>query len=256
MDIPKGKLMSRFLLAVIALAGLIALNTVCGQDVDELLQQAMQASQRGERDRAIARLSDAIKTAPTAAMPRYLRGREHFRAGQIAESVADFDKFVQLQPQAENQQWERGISYYYAGEFAKGARQFEDYQKYHDQDVENSVWRYLCVARASGVEKAKSNLLPITNDPRVPMMQIYALYQGKLKPDDVIAVANADPPNRELLNQRLFYAHLYIGLWHEAAGNADEAKKHILEAEKHKIGHYMWDVAHVHADRFRSAAPK
>src|SRR5262245_64889963 len=109
--------MSRFQLAAFALLGLLALDCARGQDVDELLQQAMQASQRGERDRAIAKLSEAIKSTPTAAMPWYLRGREHFRAGQIDESVADFDKFVQLQPQAENQQWERGISYYYAGEF-------------------------------------------------------------------------------------------------------------------------------------------
>ena len=35
----------------------------------------------------------------------------------------------------------------YAGEFAKGAKQFVDYQTFHSQDVENSAWRYLCVAR-------------------------------------------------------------------------------------------------------------
>jgi lipoprotein NlpI len=245
--------MGRFLHAFLAIATLLASRDARGQDVDELLQQATQASQRGEHERAIAKFSEAIKVSPAKALPWYLRGREHFRAGQIAESVADFDKYVELQPQSANQQWERGISYYYAGEFAKGAKQFEDYQKFHDQDVENSVWRYLCVARASDVEQARGNLLPITNDTRVPMMQIYALYQGKLKPADVLAAANDNPPNRELQNQRLFYAHLYIGLWHEAAGNADEAKKHILEAEKHKIGHYMWDVAHVHADRLRNA---
>jgi lipoprotein NlpI len=44
---------------------------------------------------------------------------------------------------------------------------------------------------------------------------------------------------------------LYIGLWHEAAGNATEANQHILEAEKHKIAHYMWDVGHVHAERLK-----
>jgi lipoprotein NlpI len=213
----------------------------------------MQAAERGEHDRAIAKLTDAITASPTTPLPWYLRGREHFRAGKIAESVADFDKFVQLQPQAANQQWERGISLYYASEFDKGAKQFEDYQKFHDQDVENSVWRYLCVARTSGVEKARSTLLPINNDPRAEMMVIYKLYQGKLTRDDVLAAISKDPPNRERLNQQLFYAHLYVGLWYEAAGESEQAKKHILEAEKHKIGHYMWDVAHVHADRLRAA---
>jgi len=240
-------------LQALAVLALLAPTPGLAQDVDQLLQQAMQAAERGEHDRANAKLTDAITANPATPRPWYLRGREYFRAGKIAESVADFDKYVQLQPQAANQQWERGISLYYAGEFQKGAKQFEDYQKFHDQDVENSVWRYLCVARASGVEQARSNLLPINNDPRIPMMEIYKLYQGKLKPDDVLAAAGKDPPNRELLNQRLFYAHLYIGLWHEAAGESEKAKQHIFDAEKYKIGHYMWDVAHVHADRLRAA---
>jgi lipoprotein NlpI len=239
------------MLAAAVLAVSAVMQFTHAQDVDQLLQQAAQAAQRGEHERAIAQLSTVIASSPQSALAWYLRGRENFRAGQIAASVADFEKHVELEPQAENRQWERGIAYYYAGEFDKGAKQFENYQKFHDQDVENSVWRYLCVARSSGVEKARATLLPITNDPRVPMMQLYSLYQGKLQPADVLAAANDKPPNRELHNQRLFYAHLYIGLWQEAAGNAEAARKHILEAEKHKIAHYMWDVAHVHAERLR-----
>jgi lipoprotein NlpI len=219
-----------------------------------LLQQATQATQRGDGERALARLSQAIQASPKTAIALYLRGREHFRAGKIAESVADFDKYAELEPQAQNRLWERGISYYYLGQYEKGAKQFEDYQKFHDQDVENSVWRYLCIARQSGVEKAQANLLPITNDPRVPMMEIYALYQGKLKPEEVLAAANDNPPGRDMHRQRLFYAHLYIGLWHEALGSSDKAKEHILKAEEHKIAHYMWDVAHVHAERLRGEA--
>jgi lipoprotein NlpI len=244
--------MLRWTLALVAINGLLAAASSRAQDIDELLRQAAQAGQRGDHERAIARLSDVIKEDPKLALAWYQRGREQFCAGHVNQSIADFDEYVKLEPQAAQRLWERGISYYYAVDFEKGAKQFEEYQKYHDQDVENAVWRYLCVARSSGVEKARANLLPITSDPRVPMMQIYALYQGKLKPDDVLAAANANPPNKELHNQRLFYAHLYIGLWHEVAGNADEAKKHILEAEKHKIGHYMWDVVHVHAELLRA----
>lgn len=236
---------------------LLALPVVAQEtSLDEQLKQATQAAQRGEHAKAIEQLSAAIKARPEEPIAWYLRGREHFRAGQVNESVADFDQYVRLLPSAENQQWERGISYYYAGEFAKGARQFENYQKFHDQDVENSVWRYLCVARAESVEKAQANMLPITADPRVPMMEIYELYRGNLKPEKVFEACQADKPDPNRLNQRLFYAHLYIGLWHEAAGRAEEARKHILEAEKHKIAHYMWDVAHVHAERLRAAEKK
>jgi lipoprotein NlpI len=232
---------------------LLAATSGNGEDIDQLLQQATEAGQRGEHDRSIDLLTRAIAQPSAPALCWYLRGREDFRDGRISESVADFDKYVELEPRAESQLWERGISDYYAGQFARGAKQFEDYQKFHDQDVENSAWRYLCVARESGVEKARATLLPITSDPRVPMMQIYGLYQGQLKPEDVLAIARKDPPNRELENQRLFYAHLYLGLWFEAAGQPAEAKEHIFAAEKHKIAHYMWDVAHVHAERLRKA---
>jgi lipoprotein NlpI len=233
----------------------LAISTVAfGQETaEDSLQKAAQAAQRGQSEQAIAILTDLIAGDSKQADAWYLRGREHFKAGKIKESVADFDKFVELKPNLASRQWERGISYYYAGEYEKGAEQFELYQTYHNQDVENSTWRYLCVARKDGVDKAQETLLPIENDRRVPMMEIYALYQGKLMPDGVLEAAEAGDPNKEMLNIRLFYAHLYIGLWHEAAGQDDLAKEHILEAEKHKIGHYMWDVAHVHAQRLRAA---
>jgi len=239
---------------VFALGSLMGLTAIGQEDKTEsLLQRAAQADQRREFDLAIKLLDEVIAMNPKLADAYYRRGRANFCAGKIAESVADFDKYVQLKPDAESRQWERGIAYYYTGEYAKGAKQFELYQTYHDQDVENSVWRYLCVARTDGVDKAQANMLPIDEDRRIPMMQIYDLYRGKKKPGEVIQVAEAGKPLAPELNMRLFYANLYIGLWHEAAGRAEEAKKHILEAEKHKIGHYMWDVAHVHADRLRAA---
>lgn len=223
---------------------------------EEQLQKAAQASQKGDVKAAIKVLSEVIAESPSTAIAWYLRGREHFRAGKVAESVADFEKYVDLKPNAKPQQWELGISYYYAGKYEEGAKQFQLYQTFHDQDVENSVWRYLCVARQENVETARANMLKIENDPRVPMMQIYDLYRGKLEPADVLKAAQAGNPTQENLNSRLFYAHLYIGLWHEAAGRPEEAKKHILTAEKHKITHYMWDVAHIHAERIRAAEAK
>lgn len=242
----------------ILLATILTSASSADEAEEDLLQKASLASARGDVEQAIGVLTEVITKNPKQSLAYYLRGRENFRAGKIKESVSDLDKHVELaiekDPKAEARQWERGISYYYAGEFEKGAKQFELYQTFHDQDVENSTWRYLCVARKDGVDKAVKNLLPISDDRRVPMMQIYDLYRGKLKPADVLAAAEAGEPTKEALNQRLFYAHLYIGLWHEAAGEKDLAKKHILESEKHKIGHYMWDVAHVHADLLRAPA--
>jgi len=86
------------------------------------------------------------------------------------------------------------------------------------------------------------------------MMQVYDLYRGRATPDVVLTAARAGEPSDAELNQRLFYAHLYLGLYYEATGDNDRAKTHILEAaDNHKIGHYMWDVARVHAERLRGA---
>ena len=213
----------------------------------ELLAKAQQAASKGDSKDAVRLLTEAIRQDSELATAFYYRGREHFRLGKIRESVDDFDRYVKLSPKAESPLWERGISYYYDGKYKQGAKQFEDYQSYDNADVENSVWRYLCMARSESVMKAREAMLPIENDSRVPMMQIYDLYRGKLSPADVLDAAKAGEPDERSLHHRLFYAHLYIGLYHEADGKEAEALKNIaLAAEKYRIGHYMGDVAHVH----------
>ena len=61
----------------------------------------------------------------------------------------------------------------------------------------------------------------------------------------------------ERLNEQLFYAHLYIGLYFETEGNKKKALEHIaIAAGDHPIGHYMWDVARVHRDLLRKERKK
>ena len=178
------------------------------------------------------------------------RGEAHFRLGRFKESVADFDKEVSLDPSREPHHWQRGLSLYYAGEYARGAKQFELHRTVNPDDVENAAWHYLCVAREKGVAEARVRLIPIEAgaDARVPMNEIHALYAGKGTADEVLAAARAgDPPPAEL-KRRLMYAHLYVGLHHETAGNAGKAKEHVtLAAQKYAGDDYMSDVARVHA---------
>jgi lipoprotein NlpI len=182
------------------------------------------------------------------------RGCERFKLGQIEGSIADFDKYISLRPDAQRSHWQRGVAYYYAGRYGDGAKQFEGYQTFDDNDVENAVWRYLCQARQLGVEKARKSLLKIKNDPRVPMMTVYRLYAGEAQPAEVLAAARAGEPNERELNARLFYAHLYLGLYYEVNQEPAKAREHIEKAARdHKIGHYMWDVANVHAKRLNAA---
>src|SRR5262249_28537182 len=142
--------------------------------------------------------------------------------------------------------WQRGISYYYAGRFADGAAQFQLGQLAFGNDVENAFWHYLCNARQEGVEKARQNILKVGRDRRVPMMKIYDLIQGKARPEDIIMTPEDAKLKDEARNEALFYAQLYVALNYEAEGDAKKCLEHMEEAHKHKIGHYMWDVANVH----------
>jgi lipoprotein NlpI len=227
------------------------------EPADQLVERAVAAAARGESAQAIALATEAIRQDERNAGAYKLRGREYFRAGRMAESIADLDQFAVLRPELEPQQWERGIAYYYAGQYKRGAEQFERYQSFDGHDVENSVWRYLCLVPDVGIERARETMLPIEGDRRVPMMQIWQLYRGNCQPDEVLAAANAGDPNEEVRAGRLFYAHLYLGLWHDSLGNQAEARRFIelasaeSLAKNPQINRYMWDVARIHARRLR-----
>jgi lipoprotein NlpI len=208
------------------------------------------AEARGRYREAVADYSEAIRRLPGQAGIYNRRGGANFKLGEIEASIADFDEAIRLDPSQEPHHWQRGISYYYAKRYRDGARQFEIHQTVNPSDVENAVWHFICKARAESLEAARQELLPIPGDSRVPMMQIYALFGGKGTVAGVLEAAEAGNPSAEALNQRLMYAHLYLGLYYEATGDAAAARRHILEAAKHKVeDHYMWDVARVHAER-------
>jgi len=197
--------------------------------------------------KAVADYDEAIKLDPRLADAWQRRGSEHFKLGHIKESIADFDKFLELMPQQSPYHWQRGISYYYAGRFEDGRKQFESHQTVNSNDVENAVWHFLCVARSAGVEKARAALIPIKGDGRVPMMEVHALFAGKIKPEVVLKAAGVDGPPTLQLNRQLFYAHLYLGLYFEAIGDGKQAREHITKAAgQYRTDDYMGDVARVH----------
>ena len=198
-------------------------------------------------DRAIAELDRRIALAPDAAGAYQARGELHFKAGHVRASVADFDRFLELRPDREPDHWQRGISYYYAGQYEKGERQFELHKSVNPRDVENAVWHFLCRARTRGVDKARAALIEIAGDRRPWAMTVYRMFQGKLTPEQALALAEQAGTTEAQRRDNLFYTHLYVGLYHETTGHADRAQEHIrIAAEKYPSPHYMGDVARVH----------
>ncbi|MBI1830129.1 MAG: hypothetical protein HYR84_01605 [Planctomycetes bacterium] len=198
---------------------------------------------------AVADWTKIIELDKDLARAYQMRGLVQFKAGRINESIADFDEFIARKPKAKISHWQRGISYYYAGQYENGRKQFEGYQDFDSNDVENAVWRFMCMAKVEGIAKARKAILKIGDDKRVPMRQVYDLYKGDLKPEDVLAAANAGEATPEQRNSRLFYAHLYVGIYYDLLGDKKKAFEHTNKAaEQHRIGHYMWDVARIHRD--------
>ena len=178
-------------------------------------------------------------------------GSARFKSGDIAGSIEAFDSASKLEPSLGPQLWQRGISHYYARRYADGVRQFETHRTVNPEDVENSVWHFLCAAAINGPEQARKGLIPVTRDGRIPMKEILELYRGDASPSTVLGVAErARDEGRG--GSPVFYAHLYLGLYYEALGDASQSKQHIDKAVDFDLPrNYMWQVARIH-QRLRS----
>ncbi len=167
---------------------------------------------------------------------------DDFAAERIAAAADGFDQVARAQPGVAPQLWQRGIALYYAGRYQDCRRQFESHLTVNPNDVENSAWHFLCVARAESPEAALRALLPVGRDPRSPMREIYEMFGGRMAPQAVLEAAGSEPRAR-------FYAHLYRGLYFEALGRSAAAREALALAAHERFsaaGGYMHTVAVVH----------
>lgn len=239
--------------AGLLILGSLSLQSACAEEAEAAESEKPAAQRRAEL--LVEKLNERIKFLPDDANARYSRGCYNFYAGNFEASVADFDRYVELDPEAERRLWERGISHYYAGKYQAGADQFALYQTYHDSDVENAVWRYLCQMKVDGEEKARADMLPIKKDHRNPLMTIYALFKNEATPQDVLDQAEKGNEHEIELEASRFYAQLYVGLYYEAHGEPEKGRKYLQQAwTDHRengplsamFSGYMWNVARVH----------
>ena len=182
---------------------------------------------------------------PQAARELISLGMQRFEKDRVAESVVLFDRAARADPKVVPHLWQRGIAYYYLGRFQEGRDQFAVHQRVNPHDVENAAWHFLCVARLDGIAAARRKLLKIdaTRDRRVPMHAIYDFYAGRKQENEVLDAAVRDGTKRAMM-----YAHLYLGLYHEVAGNSRQARQHLKQAAAVQLdaASYMQQVAKVH----------
>ena len=183
--------------------------------------------------------------------PRALlnQAMDDFAAGRLEAAVDGFDEVAALVPEAAPQLWQRGIALYYVGRYQDCREMFESHRTVNPNDVENAAWHFLCVARGESPEAARAALLPVGPDGRAPMREIYEMFRGDRTAEQVMAdgerLAARQGPSAQ------FYAHLYVGLYHEAVGNDAAAREHFTAAAADRyagVGGYMQMVARVHVD--------
>lgn len=169
------------------------------------------------------------------------RGMINFKLAKIHDSLADFDYAETLNPQITPYLWQRGLSYYYVNRFAEGAKQFEIDLTVNSHDIEETIWRFLCIAQYQGFAQAKKSLLVVKNDGRLIMNKVYDLYHGDCPIDEVLITGEKQG------NKGNFYAHLYVGLYYEAMGEKERSLDFITKGvNNYPINDYMWYLGYVH----------
>lgn len=232
------------------------------KSVAKLAAAASAEFSRGKYQAALAKAEKICELQPDTLQHQFFRGNVSFAAGDMTQSVAAFDEVIRLSPASKPQLWQRGLSLYYASRFADGVKQFETHQTVNSQDVENAVWHLLCAARVSDVDQARTKLIPITGDTRVPMSQVYEMFAGRMTPAEVLKAASKtthriqEGDSQHRLQQ--YYAHLYIGLFYEMQEKPVEAKASMERALKFNPlpkDNFMGVVADVHL-RVRASQAK
>lgn len=229
-----------------------------GQEAESpnVYQQLNEALGKDDKEAALKLLGESLEKEPKNIGLLQLRAETLFRMGKVKESVPDFDKVVEIQPAFKAENWQRGIALYYVGRFKDGVEQFEEHHRVNPDDVENTFWYFLCLAKADSIEAARKKIIPSRGDARAPMMDVYRLVTGEAKPEDVEKAISQFEVGSGQRKQAEFYGYLYLGIWFDLLGDKTKAVSYIEKSLAANDRGYMADVAKVHLQSLKTAESK
>nr|XP_025881068.1 uncharacterized protein LOC4326490 isoform X3 [Oryza sativa Japonica Group] len=145
-------------------------------------------------------------------------GMQLFRQGDVAGSVAEFDRAIELDQRQKKYLWQRGLSLYYLDRciimivtrFEEGAEQFRLDVAANPNDTEESIWCFLCEAQLYGVDEARKRFLEVGLDSRSVMREAYALFKDGGDPEKLASNFSSGSEGE------IFYSSLYTGLYYES----------------------------------------
>ncbi|KAL8160100.1 LOW QUALITY PROTEIN: hypothetical protein V2J09_001637 [Rumex salicifolius] len=229
---------------------------------------------------AVSGIWDALtggSNSPRDAVLAIRLGMQLFRQAYVAGSLVEFDRAIELDCRQQAYLWQRGLSLYYLDRFQEGAEQFRLDVANNPNDTEESIWCFLCEARLYGVDEArklfleesfsdinafhlifliilyritkfdfelKADFLSVGTDPRPVMRQVYNMFKDGGDPEKLVETFSSGQEGER------FYSSLYAGLYYEALGKPDDARKHLEAAVSCPYGQrsndYMASLAKVH----------
>lgn len=197
---------------------------------------------------ALKQIERAAEMVPDHANIQQVAAETLYRAGRVKESLPLFDRVVELVPEQASRNWQRGLALCTLEEWKEGAEQFKTHHEVNPDDVENSAWYFLCVAKLDGLEAARKTVIPSRGDGRQPMMSVLAMLKGELEPEKVMQAAIDNTIAGAERERAKFYADLYVGLYYDSLGDDAEAAKFLERSLTYDSAGYMVDTARVYLE--------
>lgn len=223
----------------------------------------------GRYKESIAIYTDAISKYPKDARLYRHRGHRFITIRCFDDAIKDFEKAAKLVkgtpdeiepdglPNAQNIPtstlqsniwYHLGLAHYLKGDFGsarKAYREAEKVSKNPDMMVATTHWLYMTLRRLGREKEARLLLAPITDNLKVienaDYYQLIKLYQGKLKPSDLLADTNQT--GNSLSNATVGYG---VGNWFFYNGRRTEAentfRQIVLGVQWASFGHIAAEV--------------
>jgi len=193
------------------------------------------------------------------------RAMQKFERNDVEGATMDFDTLIEKSPGSKPYLWQRGIALYYVDEFREAEKQFREDVRVNPNDTEEAAWAFLSQMRKGGeddasssssLKKAREEFVELAGrDSRKVMGSVLRLYKtGDEEAKKTLESLSKKPADSTQSASDAFYASLYLGLYSEALGNAEEAKYWVKKANgtpygQRASGDFMTSVAKVHLAR-------
>jgi lipoprotein NlpI len=207
------------------------------------LRQAEQAYQLQQFDRAGELALEADQPSREDGQAQQRLAQILFLSGKVEESLPLFERANALLPQLAPHNWQRGVALGCAGKWEAGAAQFKLHHDVNPDDVENSAWYFLCLAKSKGREAAEAAIIPSRGDARPPMMDVLKMLKGTIGPEEVLTAAEASTTEGRARKQAKFYGFLYVGLYYDSIGEGAKAVEALDRCLAEAEGDYMGRTA-------------